>query len=234
MSQTRANYIYIDYENIHEVPLDGLAGKLVSVVLVIGENQKHVPVDFAVGSPYPGQVECVRTGCSGKDALDLVLAYHIGRKAAADPEGHFQIVSRDKAFDALVKHLKTQKVEAARRESMHDIVLADGVKPISNPVAAQPAKKAAKPADGATANPVNGSEPTWSAGNAAALFKKHLMSMKGNGSDSRPKSGKSLRARLQSQSPKKLTSEQVESVIKSLLKGNWLQISPQGAVSYAE
>ena len=203
MSQTRANYIYVDYENIHEVPLDGLAGKPVSVVLVIGENQKHVPVDFAVGSPYPGQVECVRTGCRGKDALDLVLAYHIGRKAVADPQGFFHIVSRDKAFDALVKHLDAQGILAARRESMAAI-------PALHDVTKLPDAE------------------------LVAQFKERLAHMKIAGKDSRPRREKTLRTTLEAHFRKALTVEQVESVLKGLRKGGWLQISPQGAVSYAE
>ncbi len=204
MSQPRSNYIYVDYENIHEVPLNGLAGKPVSVVLVIGERQKNLPLALVKQiHQHSGQVDLLETGCSGKDALDLVLAFHIGRKAAADPEGFFHIVSRDKAFDALIRHLDAHGILAARRDSMEAI-------------------------------PVLQNFTKLGTVELVAQFKEKLSQMRAAGNDSRPKREKTLRTTLESHFRKELTLDQVESVVKGLRKGSWLQISPQGVVSYAE
>jgi hypothetical protein len=70
---------------------------------------------------YSDQVELVETGRSGKNALDLVLAAHIGEVKKADPYGYFHILSRDKDFDALIHHLKTQGALAARHGAFSEI-----------------------------------------------------------------------------------------------------------------
>lgn len=204
MSQLRSNYIYVDYENIHDVPLDGLAGKPVFVVLVIGERQKSLPLGLVKQiHQHRDQVELLETGCSGKNALDLVIAFHIGRKAASDPLGFFHIVSRDKMFDALVKHLGVQSILAARRDSMAAIPALQDLTKVSDV-------------------------------KLVAQFKERLTQMKAAGKDSRPKKEKALRSTLEAHFRKELTPEQVETVLKGLRKGNWLQISPQGMVSYSE
>lgn len=57
----------------------------------------------------------------------LSLFYEISRQALADPLGFFHVVSKDKGFDALVKHLHAEKIMAARIERFADIpVLIDG------------------------------------------------------------------------------------------------------------
>jgi hypothetical protein len=76
----------------------------------------------------PAQIEILETGCSGKNALDLVLAYHLGRKAKEDAEGFFHILSKDKAFDALVIHLKSQGVRVLRAEEFKKIPVLMNVK----------------------------------------------------------------------------------------------------------
>jgi hypothetical protein len=70
---------------------------------------------------YAGQVALVNTGRSGKNALDLVLAQHIGEVKKDDPKGYFHILSRDKDFDALVGHLNDNDTLAARRAAFSEI-----------------------------------------------------------------------------------------------------------------
>ena len=102
----RTNYLFVDFENIHEVDLDLIADKPVVVRKLL-----H----------YSAQVRLVETGHSGKNALDFVLACHIGRQAVADPKGYFHILSRDKGFDALILHLKDNAIFAARHEEFGKI-----------------------------------------------------------------------------------------------------------------
>ena len=114
----RTNYIFVDYENIHEVDLDLVADKPVVVILVLGERHKNLPVDLVEKFlKYPAQVRLVKTGRSGRNALDFVLAYRIGVESVANPRGSFHVVSRDTGFDALIHHLKANHIFAARHES---------------------------------------------------------------------------------------------------------------------
>jgi hypothetical protein len=119
---SRTNYIFVDFENVQDIDLDRIANRPVRVTLVLGERHKNLPVALVRKLlSYAGQVELVETGRSGKNALDLVLATHIGEARKADPHGYFHIVSRDKDFDALIGHLKDNGTLAARRAALSDI-----------------------------------------------------------------------------------------------------------------
>lgn len=121
-STKRTNYIFVDYENIQELDLNLIAGKPVRVIFVLGERHKNLPLELVKQLlKFPAQVELVETGRSGKNALDLVLAVHIGEAKKADPHGYFHILSRDKDFDALIHHLKAQGALAARHGTFSEI-----------------------------------------------------------------------------------------------------------------
>lgn len=118
----RTNHIFIDFENVQETDLDRIAGKAVKVTLVLGERHKSLPVPLVRKLlKYASQVELVETGRGGKNALDLVLAQHIGEARSADPGGYFHIISKDKDFDPLIGHLKDCGTLAARRAALSEI-----------------------------------------------------------------------------------------------------------------
>lgn len=115
---TRSNYIFVDFENVHEVDLDLIANKPVVVILVLGQRHKSLPVDMVKKLlKFPEQVRLVEAGMSGKNALDFVLAYRIGVESVANPKGFFHVVSRDTGFDALIQHMKNNHLMAERHES---------------------------------------------------------------------------------------------------------------------
>ena len=118
----RMNYVFVDFENVHETELDRIAQKPVKVTLVLGEQHKKLPVPLVRKLlQYAGQVQLVETGRSGKNASDLVLANYIGEVKKADPHGYIHILSKDKGFDALIGHYKMNGTLAARRTSFSDI-----------------------------------------------------------------------------------------------------------------
>jgi hypothetical protein len=132
MTKPRTNYIFVDYENVQKVDLQLIREKPVKVVLVVGDRQKSLPVPLVRLAIEVGreQVEILESGCTGKNALDLVLAYHVGRRAKEDPDGYFHILSKDKAFDALVAHLKAENVRASRADVFDQIPVLRDVKTI--------------------------------------------------------------------------------------------------------
>ena len=115
---SRTQHIFVDYENIHEVDLDLVAGKEVIVHLVLGERNNNLPLEMVKRLvKYKEQVHLVEAGKSGKNALDFVLAYRVGVESAAYPEGYYHIVSKDTGFDALILHLRKHNILARRDES---------------------------------------------------------------------------------------------------------------------
>jgi len=119
---SRINYIFVDFENVQETDIDRIANKPVKVWLVLGERHKSLPVKLVkLIQKFPEQVKLVETGLNGKNALDFVLACEIGAESQKDPNGYFHILSRDKGFDALIKHLKNKNAHAARHVAFSEI-----------------------------------------------------------------------------------------------------------------
>lgn len=119
---SRTNYIFVDFENVQEADFDRIANRPVKVTVVLGEQHRRLPVDLVKKLlRHARQIELIETGRAGKNALDLVLAQHIGAARTADPHGYFHIVSKDKGFDALVGHLKDNGTLARRHASFSEI-----------------------------------------------------------------------------------------------------------------
>jgi len=119
---SRTNYIFVDFENVREMDFDRIANRPVRVTVVLGEQHKRLPVDLVKKLlRHAGQIELIETGRAGKNALDFVLAQHIGAVRTADPHGYFHIVSKDKGFDALIGYLKDNGTLARRHASFSKI-----------------------------------------------------------------------------------------------------------------
>jgi PIN domain len=118
----RTNYIFVDYENVQKLDLDLIAGKAVKVFLIVGHRRKSFPSLLARQMhQYHDQVAWIESQGASRNALDLVLAYHVGVHAGADPKGYFHILSADKDYDALVAHLRTNGILASRDEEFAKI-----------------------------------------------------------------------------------------------------------------
>jgi hypothetical protein len=142
------NHVFVDFENVHEVDLDVIGNKAVSFTLLVGPKQtkldaKLVEKLFA----HAASVQLVRLATSGKNALDFILTYYVGRAVAFDPTGCFHIISGDKGFDSLVKHLQGKRIDIGRHESFAALPFAVPVK------AAKPEKPATAPVRAEVAKP---------------------------------------------------------------------------------
>ena len=118
----RINYIFVVFENtkVHDIGL--ISGKPVILLLVMGEKQKQLPIPLIKQLlAHADQVGLIEANCTGKNALDFVLSFHVGQWAKQDPTGYFHIVSKDKGFDPLITHLKQLKVSAARHDEFAQI-----------------------------------------------------------------------------------------------------------------
>ena len=119
---SRQNYIYVDYENVHEADLDRLTGKSAHVTLVLGQRHKTFPVALVkLIQKHADQVSLIETGLTAKNALDFVLACEVGRQTELDPKGYYHIISKDKGFDAVISYLKGRSIFAGRRQSFSEI-----------------------------------------------------------------------------------------------------------------
>jgi hypothetical protein len=58
--------------------------------------------------------ELVRLQSGGHNAVDIVLAYQMGRAAAVYPRARFHIISKDTGFDALLQYMRSKGICASR------------------------------------------------------------------------------------------------------------------------
>ena len=109
MTITKPNYVLIDFENTQSIEADRLSGLPVKIVIFVGQNQKSLPVELVRRLlEYQGMVEIYESAGIGKNALDFQLAFYAGRVFERDPEAIVHIVSKDKGFDPLVAHIRSQ------------------------------------------------------------------------------------------------------------------------------
>ena len=126
-------YVLIDFENVQPKTLDRLQPGSVRIKVFLGQHQNRLMLELVQAlQPFGADAEYIAIQGSGPDAVDFHIAFYIGRLAAADPGATFTIISRDKGFDPLVRHLVGLGIPCQR---IPDI---DGT-----PAAAKPAAKKA-------------------------------------------------------------------------------------------
>lgn len=120
----RMNYVLIDFENVQPESLASLNSEHFYVKVFVGSNQKNVALKFAKAlQPMGEKAEYIEISGSGKNALDFHIAFYIGQLSAKDETAYFHIISEDKGFDPLIKHLKENNIFAARETSINEIPL---------------------------------------------------------------------------------------------------------------
>jgi hypothetical protein len=142
------NHVFVDFENVHEIDLAVIGNEAVSFTLLVGPRQTKLDARLVEKLfEHATSVQLVRLASTGRNALDFILTYYVGRAVAFDPTGCFHIVSRDKGFDPLIQHLLSKRIEARRHESFATLTFSASAKPVAPPVrtAAAKPKSPAKP-----------------------------------------------------------------------------------------
>jgi hypothetical protein len=111
-------YLFVDLENIAPETLSGLPSGQ-TVFIFSGEKQTKIKTGLVVSlidrGPYG---KLIPIHGDGKNALDLHIAFYLGKLSESDRSASFKILSKDKGFDALVNHLKKMKLDCARIEKL--------------------------------------------------------------------------------------------------------------------
>ena len=133
-------FFLIDFENVQPKALDRLQPGAARIKVFLGQHQSRLMLELVQAlQPFGKDAEYIQIQGSGPDAVDFHIAFYIGRLAAAHSGASFTIVSKDRGFDPLIRHLGTLGIACQR---LPEIPLAAAA-----PTAmAMPAKKATKPA----------------------------------------------------------------------------------------
>jgi hypothetical protein len=217
------HFVFVDYENVQEVDLGLVAGKPVHVTLLIGKNQKKI--DLALVQQIrrlAAQVELVEVGASGRNALDLTLAYYLGQAARPNPSARFCIVSGDKDFDPMIAHVSGQGIKVVRCDSFAALPFL----PRSSRTSPAKAAVAIKPSA-----PVKAGAAVKADASGDRL--ERLVARLQNNAAPRPKRKSSLLARINSDFGNKLTAAEQNAKADELIRRGVLALDAKGRIAYA-
>lgn len=234
--------VFVDYENVHSMDETLLGLPMVKFTLLLGPHQSKLDVGLVEKMlAHAASVKLVRMTSSGKNALDFVLAYYVGRAVMMHPTGAIHIVSKDTGFDPLVAHLRSRNIEAQRHAGFASLPFASKKKPASKSVAvvsakAAPAKAAAKAA------PVSAALAKVEAGAAmsdeamalqeADWIAKVVLRLQKNVA-SRPKRKTTLLRHLKSSLGRDATDEAAERLLERLKEDGHISLDEKQAVTYS-
>jgi len=113
--------LLVDFENVQQVDLTRL-GDNFQVVIFVGSGQKSVPIDLVTNAQRLGnRVEWQRVEGNGSNALDFHIACHLGRIIEKSPNLHCIVLSKDKGFDPLLRHLNKTGLKCKRINSLLEL-----------------------------------------------------------------------------------------------------------------
>ena len=202
------NHVFVDFENVKAIDATVMGGKNLTFHLFLGPQNKKLDVDVVEKLLDNAQaVKLIRSPVAGKNALDFVLAYHLGQAVQTDPKGYFHIISKDGGFDSLVKLLESKRVKVRRHVDWSGLHFDS---PPKKPVAEAPTPVAKALSPGA---------------------EKVLENLR-KSEKNRPKKKKTLVSHALNFLGKGATTAMGEEVVEELRKSGRLVIDDKGSVAY--
>jgi hypothetical protein len=222
------NHVFVDFENVHEVDLSVIGSEAVTVTLLVGARQTKLDTVLVEKLlQHASSVQLVRLTSSGRNALDFSLAYYLGRAVAADPTGHFHIISKDTGYDALVAHLREKHIHVHRHVDFAALPFSGPVKVVPTILARSPTLMPA----GSTALPKPKKVPKLVVpvlDERASRVLEHLSDHPKN----RPSREKTLIRHIVALFGNKIAESDATTVIETLRQHGYVEINEKGGVKY--
>ena len=113
--------LLVDYENVQQVDF-GRLDEGFQVMVFVGTSQKSVPIDMVASTQKLGtRVEWHRVDGNGSNALDFYIACQLGRVIETTPGMECIVLSKDKGFDPLLRHLNRSGLKCRRINSLLEL-----------------------------------------------------------------------------------------------------------------
>jgi hypothetical protein len=120
-SKMSDKFLLIDYENIQKVNLSDVPDNTL-VRIFVGQSQKNIPFELVQQAQRFGQsIEWIRIEGQGSNALDFHIAFYIEKLQTEHKKATFIILSKDKGFDPLIKHINNLKGNCRRINSLLEL-----------------------------------------------------------------------------------------------------------------
>ncbi|GAB6194299.1 PIN domain-containing protein [Desulfocastanea catecholica] len=113
--------LLVDFENVQQIDLSQVE-KNSTVKIFVGSSQKSIPIDLVTSAQKLGsRIEWERVDGNGSNALDFHIACHLGRVLEKSPQIHCTVLSKDKGFDPLLRHLNRAGLKCKRINSLIEL-----------------------------------------------------------------------------------------------------------------
>ena len=128
----RKNLLLIDYENVHKIDLSRLDDSYQAIIFVGAQQNPPKAARNKSTAHRFSRVDFQKIEGNGKNALDLHIAFHLGRTFETAPDTSCIVLSKDRGFDSLLTHLNKNGLQCRRVNSMEEL-LPDTIERVIDP-----------------------------------------------------------------------------------------------------
>lgn len=113
--------LLVDFENVHRLDTSGLDAAY-RIVVFVGASQRPPTLGREPARrPSRPEIQFQSIQGFGKNALDFHIAFHLGRVFETARGTSCYVLSRDKGFDPLIRHLNGSGLSCRRIESVYEL-----------------------------------------------------------------------------------------------------------------
>lgn len=222
--------LLVDYENIGKIDLAAIPDG-VRVPFFFGASQRTVPTEFLRAALKLGErFVPIDIEGQGKNALDFHIAFYLGEYLARAPDTSCVILSKDKGFDPLVRHLARRGFAVRRANTMSEALGSRGP-----PAAAPRSSTGARSGTGAGAGGRPGGRTSTRRESprreGGSLRDEALHLLTGTQKARRPRKRKGLIAVLHSHFSQKVPESELQRLVDELIAAGNLS-EANGAITY--
>lgn len=110
----KEQFVLVDFENVQKLDLARLPAQA-RIKIFVGQTQSKLPTALVQQAQALGsRLTWVTIDGNGRNALDFHIACHLGEGICKSPQAEFVILSNDKGFDPLVRHLVARGFKCQR------------------------------------------------------------------------------------------------------------------------
>ena len=113
--------LLVDYENIHHIDLSLIEDEEIEIKIFVGQAQNKIPFGLVeTAQKFGTRIEWIKIDGAGNNALDFHIAFYLG-KLSLESEVKFLILSKDKGYDPLIKHVNKSQIGCQRIQSLWEL-----------------------------------------------------------------------------------------------------------------
>ena len=205
--------LLVDFENVPQFTLAKVA-KDVSIVIYVGVSQKAIPVELVeAAQPWGDRIQWQRVDASGPNALDFFIACKLGQVLESARHTHCLVLSKDKGFDPLIRHLNGQGLKCMRVERIGP---APTTVPKAPVVVSQPTKPTPPASPSPPIKPAAIAQPAAPTPAQPATHYDRVLTHLRKAPRTRPTTRKTLKNHVSSLTQKKLSDTELNKLIAKL------------------